>query len=61
MDKLLFIMSRDNRLRTVIDEQNNLYQVRESERMGETRRGVDGGRSRQKKGDSERKGRREGR
>ena len=29
MDKLLFIMARDNRLRTVIDEQNNLYQVRE--------------------------------
>ena len=28
LDKLLFIMSRDNRLRTVIDEQNNLYQVR---------------------------------
>ena len=27
LDKLLFIMSRDNRLRTVIDEQNNLYQV----------------------------------
>jgi len=27
LDKLLFIMSRDNRLRTVIDEQNNLYQT----------------------------------
>ena len=37
LDKLLFIMSRDNRLRTVIDEQNNLYQVRKKKR--EERRG----------------------
>ena len=37
LDKLLFIMSRENRLRTVIDEQNNLYQVRrERERESES-------------------------
>ena len=46
LDKLLFIMSRDNRLRTVIDEQNNLYQVRESEREREREREREGGKER---------------
>lgn len=30
LDKLLFIMSKDKRLKPVIDEQNRLYQVGDS-------------------------------
>ncbi len=57
LDKLLFIMSRENRLRTVIDEQNNLYQVRKGERERE-RRGREGGGGR--RGERGREGGREG-